>query len=115
MISLAPQPFSLVNLLNANYADGIDISWIWDSNHEAFAEMEVPRVIAGGDRHKDMALRLKVAGIPEDTLKEVDSLEKVINEIKLMPTKHVYILATYTAVLQLRKELANQGYLKGGM
>lgn len=115
MISLAPQPFSLVNLLNANYADGIDISWIWDSNHEAFAEMAVPRVIAGGDRHKDMALRLKVAGIPEETLKEVDSLEKVINEIKLMPTKHVYILATYTAVLQLRKELANQGYLKGGM
>jgi len=115
MISLAPQPFSLVNLLNANYADGIDISWIWDSNHEAFAEMDVPRVIAGGDRHKDMALRLKVAGIPEETLKEVDSLEKVINEIKLMPTKHVYILATYTAVLQLRKELANQGYLKGGM
>ena len=24
---------SLVSLLNANYADGIDVSWIWDGNH----------------------------------------------------------------------------------
>ena len=51
--------FSLVSLLNANYADGIDVSWIWDGNHEAFAEMAIPQVIAGGDRHQDMTLRLK--------------------------------------------------------
>ena len=28
--------------------------------------MDIPKVIAGGDRHEDMALRLKVAGIPEE-------------------------------------------------
>lgn len=115
MIGLTPEKFSLVSLLNANYADGIDVSWIWDGNHEAFAKMEIPAVIAGGDRHKDMALRLKVAGIPPEHLTEVAALPDVINAIKDLPTKKVYILATYTAVLGLRKELANQGFIKGGM
>ncbi len=32
-----------------------------------------------------------------------------------MPTEHVYVLATYTAVLQLRKQLAEEHYLAGGM
>ncbi|WP_251867782.1 Mur ligase family protein [Enterococcus malodoratus] len=115
MIGLAPYPFSLVSLLNANYADGIDISWIWDGNHEAFAVMDIPAVIAGGDRHEDMALRLRVAGIPDEKLTETESLTDVIEKIKLLPTEHVYILATYTAVLQLRKELAQKGYIDGGM
>jgi UDP-N-acetylmuramoyl-L-alanyl-D-glutamate--2,6-diaminopimelate ligase len=115
MIGLAPYQFSLVSLLNANYADGIDVSWIWDGNHEAFAKMDIPAVIAGGDRHEDMALRLKVAGIAEDKLTETKDLAEVIEDIKKLPTEHVYILATYTAVLQLRKELAQKGYIKGGM
>lgn len=115
MIGLSPYPFSLVCLLNANYADGIDVSWIWDGNHEAFAEMNLPKVIAGGDRHKDMALRLKVAGIEEDKITEVQSLDDVIQEIQKLPTENVYILATYTAVLQLRKKLAEQGFMERGM
>ena len=62
-----------------------------------------------------MSLRLKVAGIPEDKIIETKELNEVIKNIKQLPTEHVYILATYTAVLQLRKELANQGFIKGGM
>lgn len=115
LIGLTPHPFSLVYLLNANPADGIDVSWIWDGNHEAFAKMEIPKVIAGGDRHKDMALRLKVAGIAPEKIDEVSDLKTVIEKIKTLPTKDVYILSTYTAVLQLRKELAQAGYIKGGM
>ncbi|MGX7173010.1 Mur ligase family protein [Enterococcus ratti] len=115
MIGLAPYPFSLVALLNANYADGIDVSWIWDGNFEHFADMNIPAVISGGDRHTDMTLRLKVAGISEDKLIETKEINEAIKNIKQLPTEHVYILATYTAVLQLRKELANQGFIKGGM
>lgn len=62
-----------------------------------------------------MALRLKVAGISEDKLSEIENLEEVITAIKNLPTEHVYILATYTAVLQLRKALTTQGYIQGGM
>ncbi|BBD15718.1 Mur ligase family protein [Melissococcus plutonius] len=115
MIGLTQTSFSLVSLLNANYADGIDVSWIWDGNQEAFATMNIPAVIAGGDRHQDMSLRLKVAGIPEEKIKEISSLDTVIDEIKKLPTKNVYILATYTAVLQLRKLLTDKKYIQGGM
>ena len=115
MIGLSPDKFSLVSLLNANHADGIDVSWIWDGNYEALADLEIPQVIAGGDRHKEMALRLKVAGINEKKIQEVTSLDQVIEAIAMMPTEHVYILATYTAVLQLRKKLAEKGFIEGGM
>ncbi|MGX7031651.1 MurT ligase domain-containing protein [Vagococcus zengguangii] len=115
MINLAPQPFSLVQILNSNYADGIDVSWIWDGNYESFAEMTIPNVIAGGERSKDIALRMKVAGLENNNFKEIPELPKIIEEIKQMDTERVFILATYTAVLQLRKELASQGYIKGGM
>ena len=67
-------------------------------------------ILCGGDRHTDMALRLKVAGIAEDKLTQSKELTDVIEKIKQLPTDHVYILATYTAVLQLRKELASQGF-----
>jgi hypothetical protein len=56
-----------------------------------------------------------VAGIAEEKLTEITDLNDVITAIKDLPTEHVYILATYTAVLQLRKSLAAQGYIQGGM
>lgn len=115
LLNLAPQPFSLVCLLNANYADGIDVSWIWDGNYEAFADMNIPAVIAGGDRSQEMKLRLKVAGLDEKLITEIPDLKDLTAAIQKLPTKNIYILATYTAVLQLRKELATAGYLKGGM
>jgi len=77
--------------------------------------MAIPQVIAGGDRHQDMTLRLKVAGIPEEKITETKDLDEVIKDIANLPTEKVYILATYTAVLQLRKKLAEKGYIKGGM
>jgi UDP-N-acetylmuramoyl-L-alanyl-D-glutamate--2,6-diaminopimelate ligase len=54
-----------------------------------------------------------MAGV--DNMWHEPDLTHVIAKIKEMPTKHVYILATYTAVLQLRKQLAEKGYIKGGM
>jgi UDP-N-acetylmuramoyl-L-alanyl-D-glutamate--2,6-diaminopimelate ligase len=116
MIGLAPYEFSLVTLLNANYADGIDISWIWDGNHEKFADMNIPKVITGGERHEDMTRRMLVAGIEKEKLVEVDAnFDNLLREIKSAPTEHVYILATYTAVMNLRAYLAQNGYIKGGM
>lgn len=114
LLALSDAPFSLVSLLNANYADGIDISWIWDGHYEAFSTMEIPAVITGGERVSDMTLRLKVAGIPEEKIQEHSDLTQVVQAIKQAPTEKVYILATYTAMLQFRKLLDTQGYLQGG-
>lgn len=113
MILTDPEPFSFACLLNANYADGIDTSWIWDGQFERLKGHDIPQFMTGGERYKDISTRLMMAGI-ENMWKEPD-LSKVIAKIKQMPTKHVYVLATYTAVLQLRHQMAEEGYIKGGM
>ncbi|MBS7576614.1 MULTISPECIES: Mur ligase family protein [unclassified Enterococcus] len=116
MIAKAPYPFTLVTLLNANYADGIDTSWIWDANFESVKAMAVPLVIAGGQRHQEIARRYRVAGISSAQISEIGTdFETLINQIKAAPSEHVYILATYTAMLGLRSDLAENGFIKGGM
>ncbi|MDQ0221919.1 lipid II isoglutaminyl synthase subunit MurT [Streptococcus moroccensis] len=107
-IALAPYDFSLSVLLNANYADGIDTSWIWDANFEKITEMPIPHIYAGGIRHSEIARRLRVSGYPETQIKELDALEAVLDAIEQQETEHAYILATYTAMLQLREILAQR-------
>lgn len=113
MILTDPEPFSFACLLNANYADGIDTSWIWDGQFERLKDHNIPQFMTGGERYKDITTRLKMAGI--DKMWQEPDLSKVIEKIKQMPTKHVYVLATYTAVLQLRQLMAEKGYIKGEM
>lgn len=113
MILTDPEPFSFGFLLNANYADGIDTSWIWDGNFEKLKSHSIPHFFTGGKRYKDISTRLRMAGI--DKIEEEPDLSKVIAAVKKMPTKHVYLLSSYTAMLQLRKELAEHHYIQGGM
>ncbi|MCU9533624.1 lipid II isoglutaminyl synthase subunit MurT [Streptococcus sp. CSL10205-OR2] len=108
MIKLAPYPFTLSVLLNANYADGIDTSWIWDANFESITEMSIPEIYAGGIRHSEIARRLRVTGYPENKVTTVESLEDLIIKLETQETKHAYILATYTAMLEFRELLANK-------
>ncbi|MGT2771433.1 lipid II isoglutaminyl synthase subunit MurT [Streptococcus marimammalium] len=108
MIKLAPYPFTLSVLLNANYADGIDTSWIWDANFETIIEMSIPKIYAGGIRYSEIARRLRVTGFPENKITSVPSLEELITNLENQETKHAYILATYTAMLEFRELLANK-------
>lgn len=113
MISTDEEDFSLAVLLNANYADGIDTSWIWDGEFEKLPFDKIKWVGTGGERYKDITFRLQVAGCED--IHTAASLEELVETLKTVPTKHIYVLATYTAVLQLRKLLATQGYIKEGM
>lgn len=115
MIELAPFDFSLSVLLNANYADGIDTSWIWDADFEKILAMNIPHVIAGGVRHSEIARRLRVTGYPADQISEVKDLEEVFKAIEQQETKHAYILATYTAMLEFRELLAERQVVRKEM
>lgn len=108
MIKLAPYPFSLSVLLNANYADGIDTSWIWDANFEAINDMNITEINAGGVRHSEIARRLRVTGYPEHKIHQAEKLEDIMNLIEKQKTDHAYILATYTAMLEFREILASK-------
>jgi len=59
----------------------------------------------------DMAVRLKVAGLnPEKFVLEED-YEKLTNSLKNSSSKKIYILATYTAMINYRKYIHSQGYI----
>lgn len=115
MIKLAPYPFSLSVLLNANYADGIDTSWIWDADFEQVLNMDIPHMIAGGVRHSEIARRLRVTGYNAEQISEVADLSQVFEKIKNQETKHAYILATYTAMLEFRELLASHQVVRKEM
>lgn len=108
MIKLADYPFSLSVLLNANYADGIDTSWIWDANFELINDMDITEINAGGVRHSEIARRLRVTGYDENKITQAEKLEDIMSLIENQETDHAYILATYTAMLEFREILANK-------
>ncbi|MFD1430466.1 Mur ligase family protein [Lacticaseibacillus mingshuiensis] len=115
MIQRNQEPFSFAMLLNAKYADGTDTSWIWDGNFEQLVQSgKATSYLVGGERYKDIAFRMQVAGVPEAELVQRPDLGDVITALKEAPSQHVYVLATYTAVLQLRKKLSEAGYIKAG-
>ncbi|CAB1251876.1 Lipid II isoglutaminyl synthase (glutamine-hydrolyzing) subunit MurT [Clostridiaceae bacterium BL-3] len=111
-ISLDNNTFNLAILLNDNYADGRDVSWIWDVNFEKLSSLNIDKIMISGIRLYDMAVRLKIAGLPEKNFVICKTYEKLVEEIKSCKSDTVYILATYTAMIDLRKFLNSKGYIK---
>ncbi len=108
MIKLAPYTFSLSVLLNANYADGIDTSWIWDADFEQINQMPITEINAGGVRYPEIARRLRVTGYPAEKITARKTLEDLLSAIERQDSQQAYILATYTAMLELRELLAQK-------
>jgi len=94
--------------LNDRIADGRDVSWIWDADFELLAG-DVRRVICAGTRAPEMALRLKYAGWPEDSIEVIDSIEGSLDAAVSAAPERLFALPTYTALLELRKLLADRG------
>lgn len=94
----------LVFVINDNYADGRDVSWLWDAALEDLKGYK-GKIIVGGTRASDMGLRLKYAGL-EDILVEPDST-KLVEAILNNSSKRskIFLLPTYTAMLDLRAKL----------
>lgn len=111
LIGLDENPFTLVAILNNQYADGTDVSWIWDGNYEQLATYPIQHAYTSGMRASEMTLRLKVAGIAPEAIEEIDE-DQIISAIENCDTEYVHILATYTAMLDLRSKLIDKGYLK---
>ncbi|MEO6109698.1 MAG: MurT ligase domain-containing protein [Candidatus Saccharimonadales bacterium] len=101
--SFSPNGYAAMIAINDNYADGRDMSWLWDVDFESLSETGVSEV--SGIRSYDMALRLQYDEIaighiePELPL----ALRQFINNNPDTP-KRIY--CTYTAMLALRKELS---------
>lgn len=89
--------------INDNFADGRDVSWLWDAGLEAICEQR-HNIIVSGVRAGDMALRLKYAGIPSQVKGNlVAALDELLANTPDGGT--ALILPTYTTMLQLRNIL----------
>ena len=72
----------------------------------------VRRVICAGTRAPEMALRLKYAGWPEDSIEVVPEIEASLDAAVAAAAGRLFALPTYTALLELRKLLADRGLAK---
>jgi UDP-N-acetylmuramyl tripeptide synthase len=102
------EPIDLWVALNDRIADGRDVSWIWDADFELLAA-RVRRVVCAGTRAPEMALRLKYAGWPEDSIATVPEIEGSLDDAVAAAPGRLFALPTYTALLELRKLLADRG------
>jgi UDP-N-acetylmuramyl tripeptide synthase len=87
--------------INDRLADGHDISWIWDTDFELLDGADW--VIIAGDRALDPA-RWSVVSEPGVAIDAVLARSHAGDD--------VFVLPTYTAMLDLRAELAARGYLR---
>ena len=106
------ESFSAAFLLNDNYADGKDVSWIWDVDFEKLHNLNIREVFISGMRAYDMAVRLKVCGLNPSTFIVNDTFEELTNSIENAKENKIYVLATYTAMINFRKYLYTKGYIK---
>lgn len=105
---LAIQSFSGDNSINMiaindNYADGRDVSWLWDVDFTTLGSIDV----VSGTRAYDMALRLSYDEI-EPNLIETDLASSLSHLLSHDTDKPKRIYCTYTAMLGLRKLLLKQ-------
>jgi len=107
--------------INDNDADGRDVSWLWDVDFEMLADARAQARAEGrsngtapfmvsGIRAEDMAVRLKYAELPVGEV--IPDREKAIKAAleATPPGETLYVLPTYTAMLEIRKTLSELGY-----
>lgn len=99
----------LVIMINDNYADGRDISWLWDAPFELLAGLTKP-VLVSGHRAEDMAVRLRYAGLSTEMIQVEPDIMKAFRQgvAQAEPGDTLYVLPTYTALLSLSQELGSR-------
>jgi UDP-N-acetylmuramyl tripeptide synthase len=102
--------------INDNDADGRDVSWLWDVDFEMLAdaraagETDAAPFTVSGIRAGDMAVRLKYADLPVGPVIP-DRREAIRAALESTPPgETLYVLPTYTAMLEIRKALGDMGY-----
>ncbi|BAQ60097.1 proposed amino acid ligase found clustered with an amidotransferase [Geminocystis sp. NIES-3708] len=106
---------TILMVLNDRIPDGTDVSWIWDVDTEKLVETG-GNIVVSGDRVYDMALRLKYS---LDTLESdmnlvvKENLAEAVNKaLDLTPVNEtLYIIPTYSAMLEVRKLLLGREIL----
>jgi UDP-N-acetylmuramyl tripeptide synthase len=99
---------AIVIVINDDYADGRDVSWLWDVDFGALRGQEA-RVSTSGTRAADMALRLRYDEV--HTLDVEPDPEKAVRAAvsAVDPDATVVVFSTYTAMWALHAILQRIG------
>ena len=100
--SYDPTGYATMIAINDNYADGRDMSWLWDVS---FTKLINNPVYVSGLRGYDMALRLQYDEVSMEKV-ETNLPKALADFIALHADEPKRIYCTYTAMLTLRKELS---------
>lgn len=95
--------------INDLFADGTDVSWLWDVDFDRLIACGVP-VICTGLRAHDMALRLKYDGAAEESLVIEPRISAAMQK-SLLDAENgakVLVFSTYTATLEIQRQLARR-------
>jgi len=103
------EPFLFVMCLNDRPGDGADVSWLWDVDTSVLTALDdrLTGVVCGGTRADELAVWMKYAGVPEEKISvelDYDRLVDVIGGASVP----VYVLPTYTAMLDVRERIARR-------
>jgi len=99
--------------LNDAIADGRDVSWIWDVDFEPLIG-SLETLVASGTRAAELALRFAYGGLGRDRIEVEPDLERALDRgLQLTPSGgELVLLPTYTAMLALRRIVAERGYVR---
>ncbi|MGB3023816.1 MAG: DUF1727 domain-containing protein [Candidatus Saccharimonadales bacterium] len=104
--SYTPRPARTMIAINDNYADGRDMSWLWDVSFTALKHVDV----VSGIRAYDMALRLQYDDVDVGTVNT--SLSQAVNQLLSGKPEARRIYCTYTAMMAIRKQLQSRYVLE---
>ena len=107
-LALEDGEHDVLAVLNDHTADGRDVSWVWDADFEVLAG-RLRRVVCSGTRAAEMALRFKYAGVDEARLVVEPELPAALDSAVGDGTGRLVAIPTYTAMLELRRELVARG------
>jgi UDP-N-acetylmuramyl tripeptide synthase len=101
-------PDGIVIAINDDYADGRDVSWLWDVDFTALAAVPARRSTAG-TRAADMAVRLRYDDV--DVAEVEPDLETAVRAAvtAAQPDGRVVVFSTYTAMWALHSVLGRIG------
>lgn len=107
------EPATVLIIINDRDADGTDVSWLWDADFEHLVPA-VRVVTVSGLRAADMQVRLYYAGMQTTHLHRIDDLEAALDAcLQALPVgAPLYVLPTYTAMLEFRALLVARGWAK---
>ena len=102
LASFTPEGCDTMIAINDEYADGRDMSWLWDVDFSSLRGTGVSMV--SGVRAWDMALRLEYDQVPVNSV-NTELEEAVSTFVNANPGTPKHIYCTYTAMLKTRAAL----------